>query len=130
MGNNPDTLYSRLLFFLDEHREYLDSTNHEQQLQVIERLRFLLHLEEGTLQAIIQEAQLSQVVCCECGSRIPNHPEYQRLKLCTMCMCSGLFARCAFCGENYPEHHPGGRGCSKWERRADPEPLIDEMERL
>lgn len=116
------SLYTRLSFFLEEHRPMLASEDPDAHLAVIARLRVVLDLEKGTAEAILQEAALSDIPCCECGARIPKHPDYQRLKLCTMCMCSGLFARCDFCGQNYPEHHPGGRGCAKWERREEPTP--------
>ena len=60
----------------------------------------------------LQPRKQFEALCCECGQRVLNEPEYLRLKLCVMCMCFGLIAYCVTCGENYPEHHPGGRGCA------------------
>lgn len=124
------TLFAKLFRFIVDHLDELESEDRMAHLQVIERLRVVLTMEEDAIQDQVYEAQLSDIPCCECGSRVLKHPDYLRLKLCTMCMVHGLFARCAFCGENYPEHHPGGRGCSKWERREDAAPLVDELERL
>lgn len=122
------TLFARLTQMLADHRPMLESDDLEAHLVALDRLTYLFKIEADATQMRFQETQLAQVVCCECGSRVLNKPDYLRLKLCTMCMVHGLFARCAFCGENYPEHHPGGRGCSTWERRDDA--LPDALEGL
>lgn len=81
------SLYERLTVFLDEHRPMLESADADAHLAVIERLRVLLILEYHTAELIVHEAALSDIPCCECGSRVLNRPEYLRLQLCTMCMC-------------------------------------------
>jgi len=65
--------------------------------------------------------QRTDIPCCVCGGGVHNNPDARRLRLCPGCMCNGLLAACEHCGQNYPEHHAGGRGCARWEHRGEEE---------
>jgi hypothetical protein len=57
--------------------------------------------------------------CRKCTSPIGPLEDHARLGLCGLHACEGLLAYCVHCGENYPEHGPGGKGCAQWEQRPE-----------
>lgn len=57
--------------------------------------------------------------CRRCGAAVPESPDHLRLRLCTVHAVLGLLAFCQTCGENHPEHGPGGRGCATWIHAPD-----------
>lgn len=120
-----DTPFARLSQALADHRLSLTSTALAAQDAALQRVECLVHLERERIRQARHEAGLSDVLCCECGELIPKDAAYQRLKLCVFCMCAGLLVHCRACGENYPEHHSGGRGCAAFvhpdDKDASPE---------
>ena len=53
--------------------------------------------------------------CRACDYPVPpTSPTHRRLQLCAIHACRGILAVCKVCGENWPEHGPGGRGCATW----------------
>ena len=71
------------------------------------------------------------MICCHfgCERAVPEAAEYQRLRLCSLDMAYGCLAYCERCGENWPEHGPGGRGCATW-LQEDHEPPAVQLRRL
>ena len=114
-----DTPYARLTQLLCEAQAALTGTDLTQQETALRKVELSVHAELERVRQAQYDAILTNVLCCECGRRVINKCDYLRLKLCVMCMCFGLIAYCVTCGENYPEHHPGGRGCATF---VDPAP--------
>lgn len=125
---NTDTAYHRLAQMLRDSRLALTTSDPAACLAALEVVREALHHEERCATAALYEASLSAVLCCQCGARIPADAANQRLKLCMLHMGYGLLAYCVHCGENYPEHHGDGKGCTAWERMSHTETPEERMQ--
>jgi hypothetical protein len=114
------TLYGRLMQAVNRRCGTLIDTDPAAHLDALASLLEVVQAEERTAQHALYEARLTDVLCCKCGARVINEPDYLRLRLCVMCRACGCMAYCATCGESYPEHNPGGRGCATWQDPVPP----------
>jgi hypothetical protein len=60
--------------------------------------------------------------CRRCGRDASLSSAAPRPPLCGICAALGCLAWCAACGENFPEHGPGGAGCATF---LDPQEAPD-----